>query len=318
MAPTIAISRCPLCGCRHDFQEQKMAKNRLICSGVVVVMLLLSSLTTASEALFEHGLLWQVEKPGGVASHILGTIHSDDPRILNLPLLVRQSLNHSTRYVMEVKLQPDLGMVATMMAAMLLPEGQTLDKLMGAEQYQRVSELALRYGMPDSSLRKMKPWAVATTLALPKSNGAEILDLKLDQLAKKQGLITYGLERVEEQLDIFDGLSMEDQVALLIDTVDNHPRIVTEMERLTEAYLARDLAAIWAIQEESKTEGNIELNQRLMERMLDERNQRMVTRMLPHLKQGRAFVAIGALHLPGELGVLNLLKQQGYRISRVY
>jgi uncharacterized protein len=52
--------------------------------------------------------------------------------------------------------------------------------------------------------------------------------------------------------------------------------------------------------------------------LLDQRNHRMVTRLHTLLQQGKLFIAIGALHLPGENGVLHLLEQQGYKVTPVY
>ena len=54
------------------------------------------------------------------------------------------------------------------------------------------------------------------------------------------------------------------------------------------------------------------------ERLLDIRNRLMVARMMPRLGEGNALVAVGALHLPGRRGILNLLAEEGYHIARVY
>ena len=68
--------------------------------------------------------------------------------------------------------------------------------------------------------------------------------------------------------------------------------------------------------------GHIARNQRMADdfqrRVIDDRNQRMAERAQPMLQAGKAFIAVGALHLPGDKGLLNLLEQQGYRIRRVY
>ena len=55
-----------------------------------------------------------------------------------------------------------------------------------------------------------------------------------------------------------------------------------------------------------------------LRRLIDDRNVHMIERMLPRLKQGAAFIAIGALHLPGEKGILQLLTERGYTVSVVY
>ena len=87
---------------------------------------------------------------------------------------------------------------------------------------------------------------------------------------------------------------------------------------IKEAYLARDIGAIYQLMSESPMADDPELMQLFKERVIDQRNARMVERMMPRLAEGKAFIAVGALHLPGERGVLNLLDQRGYAITRVY
>jgi uncharacterized protein YbaP (TraB family) len=64
--------------------------------------------------------------------------------------------------------------------------------------------------------------------------------------------------------------------------------------------------------------GDQRLAEDFQRRLVDDRNQRMVERMQPYLQQGKAFVAVGALHLPGKTGLLERLQQQGYTVTRVY
>lgn len=86
------------------------------------------------------------------------------------------------------------------------------------------------------------------------------------------------------------------------------------------AYLQRDLDLMWRISEftaqdrpDLKT-----LNDAFVQRLLFDRNARMVERMQPQLRQGRGFIAVGALHLYGERGILALLQKQGYRVVHIY
>jgi uncharacterized protein YbaP (TraB family) len=87
--------------------------------------------------------------------------------------------------------------------------------------------------------------------------------------------------------------------------------------RIVEAYLARDLAAMNRISEESSG-GDPSVRRAYTERLLDQRNERMVEKMEARLAEGGAFVAMGALHLYGSRGVLALLEARGYRVTRVY
>ena len=80
----------------------------------------------------------------------------------------------------------------------------------------------------------------------------------------------------------------------------------------------RDLERLLMINEASMQTGDQRLAGDFQRRLVDDRNQHMVERMQPYLQQGKAFVAVGALHLPGKTGLLERLQQQGYTVSRVY
>ena len=86
---------------------------------------------------------------------------------------------------------------------------------------------------------------------------------------------------------------------------------------LLDNYLRRDLAGLVKIQDRYMYPES-DIDDRFMNELLDKRNIRMVERMQEFLKQGNAFIAIGALHLPGKAGVLHLLEQQGYKVQPVY
>ena len=144
------------------------------------------------------------------------------------------------------------------------------------------------------------------------------LDRVLYSEAKHRGIALYGLETAQEQLTVFDHFSMRDQVRMLQETVDNYDKFSHLLEQLTQAYLARDLAQMVALNQKYMQIGDRKLADKLMDSLIYERNLRMVQRMRPRLKDGNAFVAIGALHLPGEKGVLRLLQNRGYTVSVVY
>jgi hypothetical protein len=128
----------------------------------------------------------------------------------------------------------------------------------------------------------------------------------------------YGLETLQEQLDLFDTMPEADQIALLRDAVDNFQQLDTLHAELLAAYKQRDLGKLLTIYEASMRVGDQRLAEDFQLRLIDERNQRMAERMQPYLQQGKAFVAVGALHLPGKDGLLERLQQQGYTLTRVY
>jgi len=125
------------------------------------------------------------------------------------------------------------------------------------------------------------------------------------------------LETMAEQIIVFDGLSMDDQIRLLRHALNRHERTARLQEQLLQVYLSRDLARLFRLIE-SEPLADEHLQQIMLDRLLWSRNRRMLERMHPRLKEGNAFIAVGAGHLPGPQGLLVLLHRAGYRLTPVY
>jgi hypothetical protein len=264
---------------------------------------------------YGKGLLWKIEAPGSATSHLFGTIHSDDARVTALPEAVARALDSSERFVMEAVLDGDS--LVQMAETMFFADGRTLEQVIGRKLYtESVKALSAR-GIPTLGVEKQKPWAVMMALSMPPPKTGEFLDLVLQARATRQNMPVSGLETVTEQLAVFDGLPLPQQIALLEDTVRMQADLDREFEALHKAYLARDLAAIVAISEKHKPDDERLYNE-VMDRLLAQRNRRMAERMAPILKQGGAFIAVGAAHLPGETGLLRMIEKAGYRVTVAY
>jgi uncharacterized protein YbaP (TraB family) len=279
-------------------------------------VLLLLFWAAAQAAPYSHGLLWKIERAGQAPSYVFGTIHSEDARVLTLPEPVQRVFDGSKTYVMEALL--DESALVTMSSSMLFNDGRTLKDVLSVSTYSKTVSAMTDFGMPEAGLQLMQPWAVAMTLSTPKPKTGIVLDLSLMQQAMAQGKQTAGLETVEEQVGIFAGLPMNEQVLLLEDALQQLSDIQQTFATMHELYLARDLAGLERLNVAQQAMGNQKLEQKLMLQLVEKRNQRMAARMEPYFKSGQAFIAIGALHLPGAAGVLNLLAQKGYCISVVY
>ena len=139
----------------------------------------------------------------------------------------------------------------------------------------------------------------------------------LQSRASAAGTPVHGLETIEEQVGVFAGLPEADQVALLDAALALNAEVDRLYEDMKRAYLAGDLDALQQIAEEQQATSDPALEARLEDRLIGSRNRRMAERLTVHLTRGGAFVAVGALHLSGDAGVLHLLEQQGYRVERV-
>jgi uncharacterized protein len=265
----------------------------------------------------EQGLLWQVAPPtGGKVNYLFGTIHSEDTRVTTLPPRVRDAFSHSQHFVMEMI--PDSNSMLLASQSMMLAQGSRLRDIIGKPLFDKTM-LALRdFGVPAEAADHMKPWAVMVILSMPKPRGGQVLDMLLYSAAEGAGMRTSGLETAQEQLAVFDSLTQAEQVALLAESVEQYPQMEAMLEQMHTAYVARDLTRLAALSDQYSNMGDAKLAGKINNSLVDQRNLRMAERMERYLREGGAFVAVGALHLPGEQGLLSLLRKRGYRVISIY
>ena len=271
--------------------------------------------TPAAASGLRHGLLWKVSGHGAATpSWLFGTIHSSDPRVTRLTPKLRRIFDHSSSYSMELIFN-GTGFV-DMAQAMYLPDGQTLKSLIGPNLYERIHTTLTSLGLPTDDLDHKKPWAVILSLGTPHRSQGLFLDLMLQVRATLQMKPTYGLETMAEQIAVFNDMPMADQIALLRDSLRTREGSGQEMADLMQAYLHHNLGKLYAISQRMRSHSGRSYAE-LMDRMLVQRNRRMLNRIQPRLREGNAFIAVGALHLAGPNGLVALLRHQGYRVQAV-
>ena len=267
-----------------------------------------------SVAKFSNAVLWKVSNAGKSSSYIFGTIHVSDPRITNLPDPVKSALNNSDTFVMEALPTPEEALALSQM--MFYADGTTLKDYLDDELFQRIAKVLSIFQLPIEAAAVLKPWAAFLIMNYPADNMMP-LDLKLLEIATRQGARTMGLETLSEQGAIFSEMTLNKQLRLLLDTVCNYDLVNQGIEEMKELYLKRDLNGLLnaSIQHPHADEP---VYKELNKKLLTERNKIMIDRMQSVLQEGGAFIAIGALHLPGDDGVIAGLSQQGYKITAVY
>jgi uncharacterized protein YbaP (TraB family) len=150
------------------------------------------------------------------------------------------------------------------------------------------------------------------------ASGEAPLDDWLQKEARRQGIEVAALETLEEQLSLFDDAPEADQVGMLEMTVKDRAKTLEEFNRLIEAYLKQDAAAIYDQMTNASNAEEARLSETFEQDFVVARNLRMAERLAGKIGDGGAFVAVGALHLPGEQGLVRLMEESGYRVSRVY
>jgi len=283
---------------------------------IVALICLAGAFANAAADSFDAGLLWRVERAGVTSSYLFGTMHSDDPGVVKLPKPVQRAFDQAQSVTLEVVLDPQS--LLTMTSALLMTDGNKLESLIGRQLYERTLAVMSARGMPELLVANMKPWAVAVILMTPPGNNGVVLDHVLYQEAVAAGKKVHGLETVAEQMGLFDDLSRKDQIALLEDTLENLDNIGQMLDELLVAYLDRDLKRLLELNEASMRDSDPQLAETFNRKVIVERNYRMAERMQSRLREGQQFIAVGALHLAGEEGLLKLLSERGYRLSRIY
>ncbi|MCW8890767.1 MAG: TraB/GumN family protein [Sedimenticola sp.] len=295
----------------------QMRARFLICLFLLFSFLQLGSQQALSaDVPFSKGLLFKIEQAGVPASYLFGTIHSDEERVLDFPDEVERAFESSTTLYVEIDM--DTANMLAAMTAMFLDDGRELGQIVGEPLYQQAVQAAATLGLPEVAIRHYKPWALAMMLSMPPTKSGQFMDLVLYQRAVLANKRALGIETIREQLDLFDTLSESDQVTFLRDTLNNLDQLPTIFQALLESYLKQDLGALMALNEQLLNEGDEQLNNKFQALIVDNRNRRMVERLASPLQGGGLFIAVGALHLPGEKGMLSLLERKGYRVVRIY
>lgn len=275
-----------------------------------------------------NALLWKVERAGTQASYLFGTMHLTDDRINTLSPAVKTALTGARRLVLEVE---DLSSGSFMKAfargrqLMMFGDGRSLDQLLSEAEFRKVSSILQRAGLPAPLAGAFRPWVASLMLALSDcerqrtAQGLPALDLRLANEAQALGIPVAGLETLELQFRAMAGVPEADQVELLKAGLRLYDRVDDVVETTVQLYLARQLGAIWPLQlvlaeqvgVASAAFGSAEQS------LLVTRNQGMRDKAVGHLDQGGATIAVGALHLPGKHGLVQLLREAGYTLTPV-
>lgn len=282
----------------------------------------------ADATLNGKGLLWRVEKDGTAPSWLFGTMHLTDPRVIDLTPHARDAFEKAGTVVVEAvdALDPKAAAAAVMQRPdlMMFTDGSKLTDLLDPDDRVRVAEQLEKRGMPLVAVEHMKPWVVSSALALPacemarKQSGAPFLDALLARDAKAAGKELLGLETIVSQLEAMNSLPLQAHIDGLVSTLALGDRLDDAIETMIVLYEEEDLGMIWPVLEAiTPDQPGAEESYAAFEKiMVTTRNHGMVANAGPIIDSGNAFIAVGALHLPGEEGVIELLRKAGYTVTR--
>lgn len=295
-------------------------KARMAAISVIFMLLLLSVGKTANAesprvvegSAAPEGVFWAIEKADQPAGYLLGTIHSEDPRVLEFSEVFLDKLNSCDVYAMEMV--PNLPTLRKLTEYMNYQDGQTLESVIGAERFSLLKDAMGSYQIPADFINHMKPWAAMMTLSTPVPKTGLFMDMSLSLRASGSNIEIVGLESLEQQLSFLQDMPFDMQMRLLDQAISDADQVEEMQTEMVDAYLENNLQRLRSITDHEFEAVGGEARDYFNENGITERNLRMLATLLPLLETRQVFVAVGALHLSGEQGLLNLLRENGYQL----
>ena len=278
-----------------------------------------AAVLAAQPAEQKRHMLWQVQGSKGTV-YLAGSFHLLTEDVYPLDSIFVALFEESDMLVLEIPADSLQSPAAQryMLQKGLYQDGGTLADAVPESLYVATSEFLSGVGVPIAMFQKARPWFMAMTLSVLQmqklgfraENG---LDFYFADLARKAGKPITGLETVAEQLAIFAGMPDSLQAAFLQETLGEIGTMETSIKELLAAWKQGDAEKIAAMLFDSMAEFPA-----LQKRLLRDRNERWVEKIIPMLEQGkRAYIVVGAGHLAGEFGLPSLLRQKGYRVTQL-
>ncbi|TMO80712.1 TraB/GumN family protein [Pseudoalteromonas sp. S3776] len=264
--------------------------------------------------------LFKVEK-NGTSSYLFGTVHVGDASMKGLPEKITKAIDQSEQVIVEVdisKLTP-LQMQQRSMPFMMLKDGKTLQTELSKQNYNKLKEYFAKKSIDIAMFNGLKPWAVMVTMMQIEFQNAGFsdqtgIDKQVLAYAKKQNITIGELETLEQQLQMFDGMALLSN-EMIEETFEQLADINTYFIKLVNAWKNGDMETLTEYYNMSFDDSNYgEISEQVM---LVNRNNKWVEQLVPRLANEKLFIAVGALHLPEQHGLIKQLTDAGFTITRL-
>lgn len=265
----------------------------------------------------DSGLLYKItgknlKKP----SYLLGTFHL----LCEKDLFSKETINNYVNQTEKLMLEIDLSDPTVMQKAtqgMILANGKTSKDYLKPEEYTKLDELFKNYlGVSYDRFQTFKPFISSTVLIMsPKIIGCQAApgyDKILADAATANKMPIVGLETVEDQHAAIDATPLEKQFEGLTKFAAAPEKSVADFKNLYRVYLMQNSSELFKIMDDQMKE---ERGSR--EKLLDERNTKWIPVIEKNIALTPSFIAVGAGHLGGKKGVINLLRKKGYKLTPI-
>jgi uncharacterized protein YbaP (TraB family) len=300
--------------------------NKKFLAGVTVFIMMslfFVSTSPASEntAAGEKSFLWKVRSKTGIV-FIFGSIHLAKPEIYPLPRKIEESFAKSN--VLAVEADPAQATEPNVQRLMLLNAmytgDDTLQRHLSKKTYELATETMQRFGLPIEMFYKAKPWFVALTIETQELRNLGYtpeygLDMHFAEQAKgKKKLVE--LESFDYQIKLLNGFAEREQDLFLFYTLQDLKSLREEIEELMRAWRTGDVKAMESLV--TQTLNEYPEIQPIYDTLFYRRNRNIAGRIEQFLQsRDTVFVVVGAAHLVGKEGIIELLKKKGYKTEQM-
>jgi uncharacterized protein YbaP (TraB family) len=262
----------------------------------------------------EKTLLWKISGKGiRHASYLYGTIHVLCTDQIIIDTSIKTAFKKSQQLYLEIDLD-DPNMMATAMKSMMMPDTFSLEKLVGKVDYDSISTIFKNTaGMPLSLMGKAKPLLLMSAVfpAILKCN-PDGFEKHFQTMAKVRSMELKGLETLEYQMRVFDTIPYKVQADMLKNMLYHLDSAKLQFKEMVKVYQSKDVNAMQQLTTKDPEFGKYDAM------MLQNRNQNWIPVIIAEAKAMPTFFAVGAAHLGGINGVINLLRKQGYRVKPIF
>jgi uncharacterized protein YbaP (TraB family) len=299
-----------------------MRKNatRLLFIVSVLCWLDLSAYTEDAFSQSQKSFLWRVQSKTSTV-YLLGSIHLFRKENYPLNPRIENAFEQSDVLAVEANIT-DVGKVdvGRFMEIAFYPENETLEKHVSKETYEFVKKELGGLGIPPELINKQKPWFLAATLEsleLLKLGYTPDSGIDMYFLSKAKGKKRIvELESLDDQLNFLSRLSDQDQELFLLSTVKDLDVLSKDMDQLINAWTSGESRSVESILTKSLAEDRRLTS--IYEKLVYERNGNMTLRIEDLLRiKGTCFVIVGAGHLVGDRGIVEILKRKGYLVEQL-
>jgi uncharacterized protein len=259
-------------------------------------------------------LLWEItgkglEKP----SFLYGTMHVKDKRVFQFGDSVLPNFNRCKTYAGEMIME-EMDPMA-MMGMLMMPGDSTLEVLLTKKDYEFVKRYAdKKLGAMGAMIDQVKPIFTAALLTemTMQQDSSQSLDEYLQQLAEEKAMKVVGIESMEEQMDALNSISLKEQAQILLQAMQEGDKSANNFDKMMELYIKQDLDGLLKLMNDS------EMTDIFNKSIILKRNYVMAERITKMIMSQSSFIGIGAAHLPGKEGVIELLRSKGYTVRPVF